>query len=156
MPSTARETALAVARVVLVVAGLGVVAATVLTLVSMPPSPPESDGFVRGLAWIFGSVIVVLALGAAALGVALPSILGTDDSLGFGRGQRVLLKAAAVLGGGGFLLGLAVGFTSELQFGFLVWLSTIVLGVLVVCLAVVWRLAEAVVGGLARVVTGDA
>lgn len=155
MPSTQRGHLLGTARVVLVVGGVGFAVATVLALASMEPAPPDSEGFVTGLAYVFGSVIVVLAVGAAGLGVALPSIVGADDSLGFTGGQRVLLKAAGVLGAGGFLLGLAVGLASELQFGFLLWLVTIVLGVLVVCLAVFWRLAEAIVHGLAQVATGD-
>lgn len=154
MPSTTRGYVLGAVRVVLGVAGLGVAAATILALVTLPPAPPNSEGFVRGLTYVFGVVIVVLALGAAGLGVALPSMLGTDDVLGFSAGQRLLLKGAAALVGGGFLLGLAVGFATELQYGFLLWLVIVVLAVLVVCVAVLWRLAAAVVRVLARIVAG--
>lgn len=154
MSSTLRDYALTAIRVVLIAAGLLVAAAIVYGLATMPPAPPDSDGFVSGLAYLFGSIIFVLALGVAGLGVVLPSLVGADDPVGFGRGQRLLLKAAAVMVGGGFVLGLAFGLLTELQYGFFLWLLTILLAVLVVVVTVGWRLVELTVAAAARIVGG--
>lgn len=151
MPSPLRTYALNALRAVLVGGGLFVAGGIVYGLATMPPDPPESDGFVTGAAYFFGTIVFVLALGAAGLGLALPSLLGADDPLGFGRWQCRLFKAAGVLAGGGFLLGLAFGLVTELQYGFFLWLLTVFLGILVVCLAVGWRLLQVVVSVLARV-----
>jgi hypothetical protein len=150
MPSSVRGYALAAVRVVLVGGG-GLVGLGVLVgLATMPPPPPGSDGFVSGLAYIFGGAIAVFALGAAALGVALPTLLGTDDRLGFGRFQRLALKAAGALFGGGLLVGLAFGLATEMQFGVFVWLVAILLSIVVVVATVGWRLGEVVVTAASR------
>lgn len=155
MPSTVRSYALLAVRVVLVSGGLLGAALTVYTLATMPPAEPD-EGFVTGLAYFFGSIIFVLAAGAASLGVVLPTLVGADDPIGFNRWQRLLLKAAATLVGGGFLLGLAYGLATELQYGFFLWLATIALGVVLVCVAVGWRVVEAVVGALLELGSGVA
>lgn len=149
MPSTLREHALLAVRVVLVGGGLLVAAGTVYGLATMPPAPPNSEGFVQGMAYLFGSVIAALALGVATIGVVLPSVLGADDAVGFGRGQRLLLKGAAGLIGGGFIVALALGLLTELQFGLLLWLALLPLAALVAAVAVVWRAIESLVS-LAR------
>lgn len=154
MPSSLRAHALPAVRAVLVGGGLLIAGATVYQLATMPPAPPDSDGFVTGLAYLFGSIIFVLAVGASSLGVVLPTVVGAGDPLGFNRWQRLLLKAAAGLVGGGFLLGLAFGLATELQYGLFLWLATIVLGVLVVSVTVGWRAVEALVTGLVRLI-GD-
>lgn len=146
MPSTIREHAIAAVRVVLVGGGLLVAAGTVYGLATMPSSPPAGDGFVQGLAYLFGAMIVAVALGAATLGIVLPSALGTADPIGFGRGQRLLLKGAGGIIGVGFLVALAVGLLTELQFGLLLWLALLSLAALVAALAVLWRVAEALLG----------
>lgn len=150
MPSTRRRYALTAVRILLAGGGLVVAIATIHALATLSPPPPGSDGFVTGMAFLGGSVLVVLAAGAASLGVVLPTVLGAADPLGFGRGQRRLLKGAAGTAGGGFLLGLAVGLASELQYGLILWLGLLLLATLVVCLAVAWRAAEAAVGGVRR------
>jgi hypothetical protein len=154
MPSSVRGYVLSGLRVVLVGGGGAVAAVVLFGLATMPSPPPGSDGFLSGLAYIFGSVVVVLALGAAALGVALPSLLGADDRLGFGRWQRRLLKGAGALFGGGLLVGFAVGSATEMQYGFFVWLLVLFLAVLVVVATVGWRLGEVVVAAAADAV-GD-
>lgn len=152
MSPALRGYALLALRGVLVGGGLLVAAGIVYGLATMPPDPPNSDGFVTGAAYLFGTIVFVLAVGAASLGVVLPTLLGADDPLGFGRWQRRLLKAAAALGGVGFLVGLAFGLLTQLQYGFLLWLVFVFLGTLAVCLAVGWRLLEVVASALARVV----
>ncbi|WP_115863175.1 hypothetical protein [Halorussus litoreus] len=151
MPSRTISALLAAVRVVFVVAGLGIAVATVLQLASMPPPPPESDGFAHGMAGLIGGVIIVLTLGLAAVGVSLPSLLGREDRLGFNPWQRFALKGAGVLIGGGLVAGLAVGLLTELQFGVIFWLGLVFLATGVVCATLVWRLSEALVRLLARV-----
>jgi hypothetical protein len=145
MPSTAREYAVRALRAVLVGGGLLFAVGVAYTLLTLEQPPPGSDGFVTGLAYVFGGAVLLLALGATGLGVALPSILGTDDALGFGRSQRLVLKAAGVLFVGGFLVGVGVAATVGFQFGLLSWFVAIVFGVLAVGVALGWRLVEAVV-----------
>ena len=156
MPSSTKSAVLTAVRAVLVVVGVGIATATVLGLAAMAPPPPESDGFVQGMALIFGGVIVVLALGLAAVGVSLPALLGRDDRLGFNRWQRLALKGAGVLIGGGFVVGLAFGFVVGLQYGIMLWLVLVVLATLVVCGTLVWRLGEALVRLLLRTVSEGA
>lgn len=150
IPSNVKSALLAAVRILFVVAGVGVAALTVLELATMPPPPPESDGFVHGLAAIVGSVVIVLSLGLAAVGISLPTLLGQDDRLGFNRWQRLALKGAGVLIGGGVVVGLAFGLATELQFGIILWLGFVALATCVVCATVVWRLAEALVQLLSR------
>lgn len=145
--------ALAVVRTVLVVIGAGGALLVAYSLATMPAPPPDSDGFIHGGALLYGGIIVVLGLGMAALGVALPTLVGTADPLGFGRWQRRVLKAALVVAGGGLLVGLAVGFLTELQFGLGFWFLCIVLAIGLVCIGVLWRLGEAVVGTVSRRLT---
>ena len=94
MPSPLKRYALNGVRLVLVVVGLAVAIGTIQALVSMPEPPPDSDGFAHGMAYFFGGLFVVLALGATGLGVALPAILGAEDPLGFANN---LLQAPAML-----------------------------------------------------------
>jgi hypothetical protein len=142
MPSNAKSVLLGAVRVVFVGLGVGIAALTVLELVSRPPPPPESDGFAHGMAAIIGGIIVVLTLGLAAVGISLPTLLGRDDPLGFGRWQRLALKGAGVLVGGGFVVALASGFVSGLQYGIVLWLGLVALASLVVAATLVWRFAE--------------
>lgn len=150
MPSNSKSMLLTAVRVVLVFAGVGIAAATVFTLASMPPPPPDSDGFAHGMAAIIGSIIVVLTLGIAAVGVSLPTLLGRDDRLGFNRYQRLALKGAGTLIGGGFVVSLVIGLLAGLQYGFVLWLGLVVLATVVVCVTLVWRLSEALVRLLVR------
>lgn len=145
MPSNTTARTLAVVRSVLVVIGVVVAAQSVHSLATMPPPPPESDGFVRGLALFFGTVKIVFALGLAAVGVALPTLLGADDPLGFGRWQRHALKGAVLVIAAGFVLGLAYGSVTEMQFGAFLWLFSIAVAVFTVAATMAWRLAAVVV-----------
>lgn len=101
MPSSKKSALFLAVRVVFVSVGIGVAAMTIFKLASMPPPPPESDGFAHGMAAIFGGMIIILTLGLAAIGVSLPTLLGRDDRLGFNRWQRLSLKGAGALIGGG-------------------------------------------------------
>ncbi|WP_435180778.1 hypothetical protein [Halorussus sp. AFM4] len=152
MSSSPKSTLLTVVRVLLVGLGVGIAALTVTELATMPPPPPDSDGFAHGMAALFGGVIIVLSLGLAAVGVSLPAVLGRDDRLGFNRWQRLALKAASALVGGGIVVGLALGLVVGLQYGVILWLGLVALAVCVVCAALAWRFAEAVVGLLSRLV----
>ena len=146
MASDAKFALLAGIRVVLVLVGVGIAALTVNALLAMPPPPPDGDGFAHGMAALFGGVIVVLTLGLAAVGVSLPALLGRDDRLGFNRWQRLALKGAGALIGGGILVGLAFGLLAGLQYGIILWLGLVALAVCVVCATLAWRLAEVLVG----------
>ncbi|WP_128477924.1 hypothetical protein [Halorussus pelagicus] len=150
MPSNVKSTLVAAVRVVLVCVGVGVAAATVFTVASMPPPPPESDGFAHGMAAIIGGIVVVLTLGLAAVGVSLPALLGRDDRLRFNRWQRLALKGAGVLIGGGIAVGLAFGVVTQLQYGIVLWLGLVALATVVVCATLVWRVTEVVVQLLYR------
>lgn len=152
MPSRKKSVLLAAVRVAFVVGGVGIAVATVLELAAMPPPPPDSDGFAHGMAAIIGSVIIVLSLGLAAVSVILPTLLGRDDPLGFNRWQRLALKGAGGLIGGGIVVGLAYGFITELQYGIILWFVLVALAVCVVGATLVWRLAEALVRLLLRTV----
>lgn len=156
MPSSKLSAFLTAVRVVFVVGGGGVAAATVLKLAAMPPPPPGSDGFAHGMAAIVGSVIIVSALGVATVSVILPTVLGREDRLGFNRWQRLALKGAGVLIGGGFVVGVAYGFLTIAPFGVILWLAFVVLAAVVAGATVVWRLGEILVGVLSRTVSEGA
>jgi len=155
MPSNAKSVLLGAVRVVFVGLGVGIATLTVLELISMPPPPPESDGFAHGMAAIIGGIIVVLTLGLAAVGVSLPALLGRDDPLGFGRWQRLALKGAGALIGGGFVVALATDFVSGLQYGLLLWLGLVAVAALVVAVTLVWRLAAVLFRLASRTVSGS-
>lgn len=137
-------------RAVIVGAGLLVTALTVQWLATMPPPPPDSDGFAHGMAGLFGGVIIIMSLGASAFGVALPAVIGQEDPLGFNRRQRLVLQVAGIVIGGGIVVGLGSGLVTPLQYGIILWLGLVILAVLLVCAVLVWRLAEAVVQRLSR------
>jgi hypothetical protein len=67
MSATVRSHVVLGVRAVPVGGGGAVAAAVAYGLATIPSPPPGSDGFVSGLAYIFGGVLVVLALGTAAL-----------------------------------------------------------------------------------------
>lgn len=156
MPSERLSTLVAALRVVLAVAGAGVAGLTVVELATMPPSPPGSDGFVGGMAVIVGSAVIVLGLGLAALSLALPALLGRADPLGFGRHQRLALRAAGALVVVGAALGIAYGYLTMLPLGVLVWLAFVALAAVIAGVALVWRLAEVAAGRLSRTAGGEA
>ena len=143
-------------RAILVGLGVAVATLTVNELASMPPPPPESDGFAHGMAAIFGGLIVVTSLGVSAVGVALPTLIGRDDPLGFTRWQRLALKVAVLLIGGGLLVGLAVGVVTELQYGIVLWLGLVFVATVVVCATLVWRVVQGVVRLAMRTAGGGA
>lgn len=156
MPSSRLTAVITAIRALFVVAGVVVAAATVYELATMPPPPPDSDGFVHGMAALVGSVIIVLSLGAAAVSVVLPTVLGFDDPVGFNRWQRLALKGAGVLVGGGFLLAVALAFTSGMQWGVILFLLFVALSAVVVGATLVWRVGEALVRLLSRAVSESA
>lgn len=138
-------------RLVLVVAGAGCGVVAIRALVTIPPAPPGSDGFVTGGAYLLWGALSVLSLGVAGFGVALPTFLGADDALGFNRHQRGLLKVAGWTLTGGLLAG-GVGLAANSFFGMLLSLVVVLLGVLGVCSALAWRLVEVVQRRLRRAV----
>ncbi|MFB6123012.1 MAG: hypothetical protein ABEJ78_06105 [Haloferacaceae archaeon] len=156
MPATYRDYALRIVRAVLVGGGALVSAGAVYALATVPQPPPGSDGFATGMAYIVGSVVLVLALGATGLGVALPSMLGADDAAGFGPSQRLVLKGAGACFLGGLLVGVVVAAVVGFQFGLLAWFLAILLGVGGVGVALAWRLVEVVVGRVRRAGEGTA
>jgi len=143
-----QRTALGAVRALLVAAGVVVAVATVYSVVSMPAPPPGSEGFAQGMAYVFGTAIVVFAISAAALGMALPSLLGTDDALGFSYWQRRSLQAAGGLVVAGFAGGLVVALATAIHWGFLVLVAALVLAVPVVCCTLVWRLGQVTVAAV--------
>lgn len=142
-------------RAVLVLTGAVVTMAVLYSFSTMPTASSSSEGFVRGLSYLFGSVFFILALGGAGLGIALPSLLGAEDTLAFDHWQRRCLQGAGGLFVGGFLVGLATGLLTELQFGLLVWLVAIVFAVLVVSCVLIWRLFEVFVTALVRLIAAE-
>lgn len=155
MPSSKKSALFLAVRVVFVSVGIGVAAMTIFKLASMPPPPPESDGFAHGMAAIFGGMIIILTLGLAAIGVSLPTLLGRDDRLGFNRWQRLSLKGAGVLIGGGIVVGLALGFVTGLQWGIILWLGLVALAICVVIATLGWRFVEILVRFLYQIVSDD-
>jgi hypothetical protein len=155
MPSSKLPVLLTAVRVLFVGLGVAVAAATILELAAMPPPPPKSDGFAHGMAAIIGGIVIVLTLGLAAVGVSLPALLGRDDRLGFNRWQRLALKGAGVLIGGGVVVGgVAYGLVAELS-GIVLGLGLVALAVCVVGATLVWRLVE-VLGRLLYRTVGEA
>ena len=151
MPRSNLSALLTAVRTLLVVAGVGVAAAVVYELATMPPPPPNSDGFAHGMAGFFGGLAILVSLGVAAVSVVLPSLLGREDPLGFDRRQRLALRGAGVLLGGGLLVGLAYGSLAGLLEGLLVLFLFVALGAVVVGATLVWRLGEVAVRLLSRV-----
>lgn len=154
MPSWKRSV-LTVVRVGLVIVGIGLAGITTGWLLTMPPPPPDSDGFAHGMAALVGSVIIVTSLGIATISVVLPTVLGRTDPLGFTRWQRHLLRAAGLLLGGGFVLGIAYGYVKMLPSGLLLWLGFVLLAAGIVCVTLAWRLAEVLYRFFARTTGGD-
>lgn len=156
MPSTKLSKLVAAVRVVLIVAGVAVAAATVFRLSTMPPPPADGDGFAHGMAAIVGSVVVVVGLGVATVSAVLPTVLGRADPLGFGRRQRLALKGAGALVGGGLVVGVAYGAATIPPFGVLLWLAFVAVAAVAVCATLLWRLAEVVGRRLSRSGDGSA
>jgi len=150
-----RRYVLTAIRGVLVLSGVVVTVAVLYSFASMPASTAEQGGFVRGLAYLFGSVFFLLALGGVGLGIVLPSLLGSGERLGFGHWQWRCLQGAGGLFLGGFAVGLAVGLATQLQFGLLVWFVAIVIGAFVVSGVLAWRLFEVFVDAVARLVAEE-
>lgn len=150
MPSDRLSAALTAVRAALFVGGVGVASATVYELATMPPPPPGGDGFAHGMAAIVGGLTLVASLGVAAVSVVLPAALRLDDPLGFGRHQRLALKAAGALVGGGVVLGPATAFFGRLSDGLVLTVLLVTLGAVGGGATLVWRLAEVLVGRLSR------
>lgn len=124
-------------RVGIVIFAAGISILTVFYLASIPPPPPESDGFAYGMAAAIGGGIILLSLGLAIIVVITPTLFGRADPIGFNRPQRVALKAAGGLVG----LGLVIALVSGLDGVFLL-LVFLVLAFAVVCAMLLWRFGE--------------
>jgi len=156
MPSTAGGYAANAVRFALAAVGAILAVGAVVALLRVPPPPPGSDGFPAGMAFLFGGLVFILGLGTTALGLALPSVLGTDDVLGFGRTQRLLLQAAGFCLVGGLFGGVGGAFALGFGIGVLVFLAGVLLSVVPVSIALAWRLGEVVYSALGRVRAGVA
>ncbi|SEO66547.1 hypothetical protein SAMN04487948_10460 [Halogranum amylolyticum] len=144
MPSTLRGSLLAAVQLLLVAVGGGASLLLLYTLLTLPPAPPGSDGFVTGGAYLWGGTALVFTLGVTGAGVVLPTVLGGDELLGLGRYQRTVLKAAAACFGGGLLLGVGLTAAVDFLFGVLALFLAVLLGLLLVALVLAWRLSEVV------------
>lgn len=139
MSSITKSTLLNGFRIGVVLVGGGVAVLTVLRLASMPPPPPDSDGFAYGMAAIFGGGLILLSLSLATMTVILPTLLGRDDPLGFNRWQRLVLKGAGGLIGLGLGLALVMGLN-----GVVLLLALLMVAFGLVCAMLGWRGFEVV------------
>lgn len=126
-------------RVAVVIFAAGISILTVLYLASMPPPPPESDGFAHGMAAAIGGGIILLSLGLATISIITPTLLGREDPLGFNRRQRIALKAAGGLIGLGLVIALVTGLN-----GVVLLLGLLILAFVIVCAMLIWRFGEVV------------
>ncbi|ELZ80936.1 hypothetical protein C453_18405 [Haloferax elongans ATCC BAA-1513] len=95
------------------IAGIGaaLVAFSLWNVYTLPPPPPESDGFVQGLAGFFFLIITLSGFVLAAVGLLVPP--GPGYGINFTRGPRLLFVyalVAPVAGGIAFLAPIVVGF----------------------------------------------
>lgn len=131
------------------IAGFGLlgVALAVSQFLTLPPPPPDGDGFVEGLAVFFLYVIGFAGFVIAALGFAIPP--GDHVGIRFNRWQRRLLVGAAVCALGSVVAPLAawpvLASTSlgvDVVFG--AWIGLSVVAVLALVGGLGWRAGEAV------------
>ncbi len=127
-------------RIGVVILAAGITIATVLYMASMPPPPPESDGFAHGMAAIIGGGIILISLGLAILTIITPTLLGRGDPMGFTHRQRLGLKAAGGLVGLGVIIAIVTGLN-----GVVVLLALLGLAFSVVCAILIWRFGESLV-----------
>jgi hypothetical protein len=93
-----------IVRALLLLVGGGLFVAGLDAVASTSPSPPESDGFVEGLAYIFALISGVTGLVVAQIGYALPAGTGrfrvgplADRSVGVRSGAVVVLYVLLAL-----------------------------------------------------------
>lgn len=150
LPSSFKEYVLTAVQLVLVVLGGGASLLLIHALLTIPPAPPNSDGFVTGAAYLWGGTALVATLCVTGVGVVLPTVFGGNGVLGFTRHQRTVLKAAASCFGGGVLVAVVAAVTVEFLIAVLVLSLAILLGFLLVTVALCWRFAEVVLAKLNR------
>lgn len=126
-------------RIGIVIIAAGLTSVTVLHLASMPPPPPESDGFAHGMAAMIGGGLILGSLTLASLTIITPTLLGRSDPLGFSGRQRLALKVAGGMIGLGILIALLMGLT-----GVLYLLALLGLAFGIVFTVLLWRLGEVV------------
>ena len=133
--------------------GLLVVAWAVSQLLTLPPSPPDSDGFVEGLAIFFLAASGFVGFVFVALGLAIPP--GDNFGIRFTRWQRRLFVGAAIAALGSVVVPLAAwpllastGFGPDTAFVTGVGLSAVAVLALVGGLG--WRTAEAIAPRIRR------
>ena len=127
--------------------GLLVVGMAVNQLLTLPPSPPGSDGFVEGLALFFLAVFAWGGFVVAALGFAIPP--GDNFGIRFGRWQRRLFVGAAACALGSVVAPLAAWWVlASTRFGvdvvFGAWIGLSVAAVVALVGGLGWRVAESV------------
>lgn len=91
-------------RFLFVLLGLGLFAAAIETVASLPPAHPNSDGFVEGLAYIGSLLLGIAGLLLVELGYAIPAGVGrfrggplADRSSGLRAGAAVLAYLGIVV-----------------------------------------------------------
>lgn len=126
------------------VVGAALVAFAVVGVVTMPPPPPESDGFVSGLAAIALYVMGWVGFLVASLGLAIPP--GEGYGVTFTRHQRWLFVIAAVAGVGSVVgpfvaFGLFLSNPSLMVSG---WIAIMGIAVLALLSGLGWRGVQAI------------
>lgn len=126
------------------VVGAALVAVAVVGTVTMPPPPPESDGFVAGLATIALYVVGWIGVLVASLGLAIPP--GEGRGITFTRRQRWLFVLAAMASIGSVVVpfvafGLLLSNPSLMVAG---WLAIMGVAVLALFAGLGWRAAQAI------------
>ncbi|WP_132057597.1 hypothetical protein [Halorussus amylolyticus] len=116
-------------------------------LSAIPPSPPDSDGFVEGLAVLLFFAVGFVGFVVAALGLAIPP--GENVGIRFNRWQRRLFVGAAVAA----VASLVVPFVAwpvlastvfATEFSVLAWLVLSLAAVSALVAGLGWRAAQAV------------
>jgi hypothetical protein len=112
---------------------------------SVPPSPPDSEGFVEGLAYIVLYAIGICGFVTGSLGLAIPP--GDGYGVQFNRWQRWLFVAAAATAVGSiavplFGFGLSIGATTSLSLFLSAWFGLSVVAVCALLGGLGWRTAE--------------
>ncbi len=123
---------------------IGFIGATILiySLATLPQPPENSEGFVTGLAYFFGTIFTILFLGLISIGIALPTLLGQEDILGFNQYQRWLLIGTGIIIGLGLLFGFLLAILVGFQLGFLILLIALFISIFPSLLAIIWLILE--------------
>lgn len=131
------------------IAGLGglLLVGALVSLLTMPPSPPESEGFVRGLAILVLFVAAWAGFVIIAIGLAIQP--RTNTGIRFNQWQRRLFILAAILSVFSLLTPLifwSVVATTGISLGSatLTWVVVMTLAILSLFTGLGWRISESI------------